>query len=328
MTVQIAIIGMDQIGASFGLALAVQKDRLQRVGFDKEIKIARQAQKLGAVDKVETSIARAVRGAELVLLCLPLDQLKQTFSVIAPELKQGCVVMETGMAKEASIGWAAELLPACNFVGLTPTINPAYLQESEPGIEAAHADLFKGGLMGIVASPQTDPGAIKLASDLARLVGANPLFSDPMEIDGLMTTAFLLPQLAAAAMVDSTMDQPGWREARKMAGRAYARASEPIAQISEAGSLSAAALTNRKNVIRLINGLIASLDALRKDIDANDEASLTEYLERARLGRLHWWEERQTADWLAEGGSPIEMPEEPGVVGRIFGTGWKPKKKQ
>ena len=77
---------------------------------------------------------------------------------------------------------------------------------------------LKKGLIGIVSPPQTDSGAIKLAADLTRLVGADPLFADPVEVDGLMSATHLLPQLLAAALLNATIDQPGWREAQKLAG--------------------------------------------------------------------------------------------------------------
>ena len=47
MPVNIVIVGLGQIGASFGLALGEKKDLVQRAGYDQEIKIARQAEKLG-----------------------------------------------------------------------------------------------------------------------------------------------------------------------------------------------------------------------------------------------------------------------------------------
>jgi len=328
MTVQIAIIGMGQIGGSFGLALAEKKDLIHRIGHDREIKIARQAEKIGAVDRVELNLPKTVREAELILLCLPLHQIRETLQVIAPELKEGAVVMETGMAKEQVARWAAELLPSGRFyVGLTPVINPVYLHEVDSGIEAAHADLFKNGLMGIVAPPQTDSGAIKLAADLTRLVGSNPLFADPVEIDGLMSATHLLPQLLAAALLNATIDQPGWREARKVAGRAYAEATEPVVQLNETEGLGAAAILNRENMLRVLDGLMAALYAIRTDIDEQDEKLLDERLERARQGRLLWWMERQIGDWSQESAPKAQTPEVPGAIGRLFGLGRKPAKK-
>jgi prephenate dehydrogenase len=327
MTIQITIIGLGQIGASFGLALQSRQDQLKRVGHDRELSVARQAEKIKAIDRVEVNLHKAVSEADLVLLCLPVGQLHETMQLIAEDLKEGAVVMDTGPAKEMASTWAAELLPAGRYyIGLTPVINPSYLHTVESGIEAARPDLFQGGMMAIVAPHPAESAAIKLAADLTRLLGANPLFADPVEMDGLMSAAHLLPQLLAAAMLNATIDQPGWREARKVAGRAFAEASAPIAHLAnEPESLGAASILNRENMLRLLDSSIASLEAMRSDIDAGDETALNERLKRAQAGREIWWAERQTGNW-GDGAAEVAIPETPGVFGRMFGIGKKPKK--
>ncbi len=89
---------------------------------------------------------------------------------------------------------------------MTPTLNPAYLDETKLGIDAAHADLFKNSLMVITSPPGTDADALKLATDLAMLLGSIPFFADAYETDGLMAAVHLLPELVAAALVDATID--------------------------------------------------------------------------------------------------------------------------
>ncbi len=159
MTIQITIIGLGQIGASFGLALQSQQEQLKRVGHDKELSIARQAEKMKAVDRVEGNIHKAVRDADLVLLCLPVGQLQETMQLIAEDLKEGAVVMDTGPAKEMASAWAAELSRLARYyIGLTPVINPGYLHTTETGIDAARPDLFQGGTMAIVTPHQTEFG--------------------------------------------------------------------------------------------------------------------------------------------------------------------------
>ena len=326
MSIQITIVGLGQIGTSMGLALKGKTETLKRVGHDLDIKIARQAEKLGAVDKVAINLPNSVREAELVILSLPLDQMQETLRIIAPDLKEGAVVMDTGPVKEIVATWAGETLPAGRYyVGLTPVIKADYLHDIDSGIEAARADLFQGGLIAIVAPSRADSSAIKLAADLTRLLGATPLFADPMEVDGLMAATHLLPQLMAAALLNATVDQPGWREARKMAGRAYAEATAPMTVTSAAQALSALALLNRDNTLRVVDGAIAALYAMRKDIDQKDEISLNERLERARSGRLMWWEGRQSPVGPLDEIPAIPLPENPGVMGRLFGMGRKPK---
>ena len=75
MAIQITIVGLGQIGASMGLALANRPELLRRVGHDRDLKTARQAEKLGALDRVEMNLPKAVRGADLVVLSLPVDQI-------------------------------------------------------------------------------------------------------------------------------------------------------------------------------------------------------------------------------------------------------------
>jgi prephenate dehydrogenase len=330
MTVQIAIIGLGQIGASIGLALKDHKDLVQRIGHDLDPRIARQAQKMGAIDRADFNLPSAVSGADLVILSLPVDQIRETVQFIIQDLREGCVVMDTGPAKESVAAWMSELLPqGRHYVGLTPVLNPAYLWETDQGIDAARPDLFKTGLVAIVAPPGCDSGAIKLAADLTRLIGSSPLFADPLEVDGLMAATHLLPQLVAAALVNATVDQPGWREGRKMAGRAYAESTSAVMFTQDGRSLASAALLNRENTLRVLDSAIASLSALRNDIDQQDEPSLEDRLKRARVNREAWWKGRQKQEWANDGAvDHVDMPDAQSVFGRLLGIRKKPKSAQ
>jgi prephenate dehydrogenase len=160
MPIQITLIGLGQIGSSAGLALSKQSEQILRVGYDCEHKIAKRAKEIGAIDKAENNLRAAVEKANLVLLTLPMDQIRETLEIIAPELREGAVVMETGPVKEVVAAWAAELLPSGRYyVGLTPVLNPIYLHSIDSGIDAARADLFASGLVVIVSPPGTSSGA-------------------------------------------------------------------------------------------------------------------------------------------------------------------------
>lgn len=320
MGVQITIIGLGQIGTSIGLALAEHQQLVHRVGHDKDFSTAQRAKKVGAVDKVALNLISSVEKADLVLLALPMDQVRQTLELIARELKEGAVVMDTSPVKEVVSSWATELLPRERYyVGLTPVINPAYLLEAEVGMGAARADMFRDGLIAIVSPQGTPSEAIKLAADLTRLLGANPFFADPLEMDGVMAATHILPQLMAAALLNATVDQPGWREAGKVAGRAYTEATNSIFMSNEVGTLQASALLNRENVLRVIDGVLASLQSIRNDISDEDAEALQERLSRARRGREEWWKHRLTSRWPEEETHHIEAPTASDVFGRLLG---------
>jgi prephenate dehydrogenase len=327
MTIQISVIGLGQIGASIGLALKNHAEIVRRTGFDRDPEIARQAENQGAFDRITNSLVQAIREADLVILALPMDQIRETLQVVAMNLKTGAVVMDTGPVKETVATWAKELLPKERYyIGLTPVINPTYLHTAESGLEAARADLFQGGMMAIVTPSNASPEAVKLAADLTRILGATALFIDPLEIDSLMAATHLLPQIIAAALTNATADQPGWREGRKVAGRAYAEATGPIAHLSEPNSLRTAVLLNRENVLRQLDSVIAALQTLRADIDSEEVEALETRLTRARQSRERWIIERQTAEW----GSPdktvvTEIPRSKDIFSRLIGIRRKEK---
>ena len=327
-TIQITIIGLGQIGASVGLALSGKTELLRRVGFDYNLKTAKQAEKIGAIDASEGNLSRAVQGADLVLLALPEDQVHEILEIIASDLRENAVVMDTSALKESVANWAKELIPEnTHYIGLTPTINPVYLHETGSGIEAARADLFQKGLIAIVTSPRANSEAVKLAVDLVALLGAKPLFADPVEVDGLMTGAHLLPHLVAAALINATVDEPGWREARKLAGKAYAEVTAPLDSAEVVKSLKTSILLNRENVLRMLDNAITALSAIRKDIDELNEAALETWLEYAHENRKRWWKERQAGDWIEDGNPTVDTPEIPSMFSRMFGIGRKPKPK-
>lgn len=327
MSIQITIIGMGQIGTSIGLALATHKDLVYRVGHDKNIGIANHAKKIGAVERVDINLPNAVEQARLVVLALPLDQVRETLQVIAPCLQEEAVVMDTTPVKESVAGWAKELLPEKRYyVGLVPVLNPDLLQSHETGTDAAHADLFKGGMMGIISPPGVPSEAIKLATDLSRLLGAEHLFVDLVEADSLMASTHILPQLIATALVNVTIDQPGWREARKVAGRSYAEVTGPGAQFEEPAALASEALSSRQHITRLLDSLIATLSQMRNEIRDGKDDQLLQRLARARQGRELWWKQRQRGDWaFEESAPPMEIPTAKEVLGRLIGMGRKPK---
>lgn len=330
MTVRMTIIGLGQIGASIGLALKENQEMIYRVGHDLDRGVARKAKKMGAVDKVMGNLPSSVRESDIVLLALPMDQIKETIEIISQDLKDDAVLMDTGPVKKVMASWTGELLPdKCHYVGLTPVINPDYLDEIVSGIDAARSDLFINGLVAITAPPNTDSNAIKLASDLIHLLGADSLFADPLEVDGLMATTHILPQLMASALINATVDQPGWREGRKIAGRAYAEMTGPITHLSDSGTLGQSALLNRENVVRVLDTLTTTLQSLRNDIDNQDREALESNLEHAHKGRQQWWQERWKADWIGEEiTSGVKPSLSSDIFRRLIGFGRRPKKEK
>jgi len=297
MSVQITIIGLGQVGSSIGLALAGQAN-IKRVGHDSNYATGRLAQKMGAVDEFKINLPSSVSGANVVILSLPLGEIRETLGYIAQDLQEGTVVLDTAPAKATVAAWFNELIPQGRYyVGLTPAIGAAYLHGVDLGLQSARADLFAKGIFVVNAPPGTPGEAVNLATDLVTLLGAQAMISDSIEADGLLASTHILPQLISAALLDATIDQPGWAEARKVAARPYATVTSAAAYHDEAKSLSEAALVNRENTVRVLDSYMASLQKLRDQIQQGDDKSVAEFLEDAVKAHDRWLAERTRADW-------------------------------
>jgi prephenate dehydrogenase len=131
---------------------------------------------------------------------------------------------------------------------------------------------------------------------------------DTAEADGIYSGMHILPQFVSAALLDMTVDQPGWQEARKLAGRPYASVTAGAAYHDDVPSLAEMALENRENVVRLLNAYITSLINLRDEIDDNDREAVLTRLTGAWKGRVRWLDERVAGEWLKGEAQQIDAP--------------------
>lgn len=309
MSVQITIVGLGQIGSSIGLALKARNLDVRLMGHDKDPETAKEAQKLGAVDDIKYNLPASVREAKIIILALPFSGIRETLEIMGPDLQEGTLILDTAPSKATIAAWAQELLlPGRFYIGLTPAINPEYLHGTEFGVKAARADLFDKGLMVVNAPMGTPENVFNLAMELVTLFGAVPLLMDTAEADGVFAAIHMLPQLASSALLDATVNKPGWLEARKLAGRPYASVTSGSAFHDDVVSLRDSVLENRENVVRLLNAYISALLQLRNAIEDNDRMALSEQLESAVTGRMRWFEERLAADWLQGEGQQMDIP--------------------
>lgn len=308
---RITIIGLGLVGRSIGLALGEAEAASVIVGHDRDRVTSNEAKKLGAVDKVHWNLISACEEADLVILAIPLDGIKETLEVIGPQLRPGCVVMDTAAVKEQVMAWAAESLPeGRHFVGTNPILGGS--APGLHGVESARADLFQNGLFCIVPSPAASPEAVKLISDLVEILDAKCLFLDAAEHDGLVAAVGQLPGLVSLALLETAVHQPAWRELRKVAGPAFEAGTRL------AGSQPADAyISNRENVLRWLDVLAASLAAMREVVAEGDEAALDQRLEQVWHERQQWLADRKIGDWT-EGPRP-EMPSRQGLLDSFFG---------
>lgn len=304
MAVQITIIGLGQMGASIGLSLAAHKEKVFTIGHDKDYGVEQRAKKLGAVEETSHNLPSAVENADLVILAIPVHQIRDTLGYIADDLKKDAVVVELSPVKKEVATWMKELLPEhCHYVGLVPAIASAYLDLKETGLDSAKPDLFSKSVFLLSAPTGSAGEAVKLISDLVGLLGGTTILTDFVESDGLIATSNLLPQLISASLLNATVNQSGWEDIRKIASREFYFASSAL---EDAESLSTLVLQNRENTISALDKMIHALLKLRDELENKEEDSFKKNLQSAEQGWTNWLNERTKGDWLGLPSQPVE----------------------
>jgi prephenate dehydrogenase len=325
MTIQLTIIGLGQIGSSAGMALGKYKGDLVRIGHDKSREAVSFALEHDAVDKTALTLSGAVKDADIVLLALPLQEILPIVEHIAQDLKEGVLVLDTAPLKSPLIHQIEKLLPeSAQYVSITPVIKAEYLDEISHGYETAHEDLFAGSLMGLIVSQAADEKAVNMAANLIQLLGASPYFIDALEMDGLMSTTHLMPQLLAAVMLDISQNAPGWREARKFAGKHFSQMTNSFGKDEMDGELAMWLELNPDNTIRLIDDLISALENLREKASSPNREELVDSFGKLQQNRDIWLDERADSPWIAAEKNPL--PERRGLLSQLLGfRSFKPR---
>jgi len=316
MTVTIALLGLNRLSASLGLALR-PREGLKLVGFDRDNDVARVAQSRGLVHTAEWNLISAVGNADLVLLAGRLEDQREWLKAMGAELREEAVVVTLAPVLNAPLAWAAEFLPARrHFIAAHPILNPAVLFDGSAGLDAARADLFEKGLFALAPAPNCAPEALKLLSDLAALLNAQPYFVDPAEHDGVKAGVEAVPTLLAAALLQAATASPGWGELRKAADRGFANASLALTDADPS-----VLILNRENTLRYLDAALAHLQALREHVAQDNASLLSQLLTDANERRAKWLAERMKGEWDAPAKSNMELPSFGETLGRMLTGG-------
>jgi prephenate dehydrogenase len=270
---RITVIGTGLIGTSIGLALARRTPRdYELAGYDIDGKRARAAKNLGAFDVAADSSAAAVAGAGIVVVAVPVSDVREVFTAIAPHLTPGAIVTDTASTKGEVMAWAAESLgAAAHFVGGHPMAG-----KERSGPEAAAADLFEGATWAVIPSATAAEEAVHTITGMAQSVGARPAFFDAAEHDQLAAAVSHLPIAISVALFRLLRDSPAWSDASLLAGPAF-RDLTRLAS-GDPGMSVDIMMTNREAVLHWLRRFQGALADFAEVVERGGEEMLSMFV--------------------------------------------------
>jgi len=259
---RVGIAGLGLMGGSLALALRGRCRKL--LAFDRDPAVVASALRRKIVDAASSDPRAVLPQADLVVLAAPVQAILALIAAL-PDLHPGSpVVLDLGSTK-ARICRALDGLPA----RFDPLGGHPMCGKERSGLDNAEADLFQDAAFAFTPLTRTSSRARRLAVELARVVGARPVWVEPQDHDRWAACTSHLPYLVAHALVAATPEQ-----AAPLAGPGFLSTTRLAA---EASSMMLEVLRdNRENVLASLQGFKAQLAALEEHLAYGDYAVLAE----------------------------------------------------
>jgi cyclohexadieny/prephenate dehydrogenase len=199
---RITLIGIGLIGSS------IARD-IKALGLAGELVIStrseatlKRAEELALGDRYETSAAEAVKGADLIIVSVPVGSSGMVAEQIAPSLKPGTILTDVGSTKASVIAQMAPHVP--QGVHFIPGHPLAGTEKSGP--DAGFAGLFKGRWCIFTPLPDTDAAALEKLKDFWIALGSRVDEMDPQHHDKVLAIVSHLPHIIAYNIVGTADD--------------------------------------------------------------------------------------------------------------------------
>lgn len=279
---RIVIVGVGLIGGSFALALKRAGRVREVIGVGRQAKNLQQALALGVIDQAQP-LEQAVKGADLILLAVPVAQTEAVLSVIAPQLEPHTLITDGGSTKQDVISAARRALGS-KFVQFVPAHPIAGSDQS--GATAAFAELYQDRHLILCPESDTPQAALQTVRTAWQACGAKITEMSAAQHDAVFAIASHLPHLLAFSYMNLVLQSPQREPALKLAGSGF----RDFTRIAGANPEMWAdiACANKAALGKDLQHFQALLQQLQQSIEGEDKAVLQAFFTEASQARQQW----------------------------------------
>ena len=277
---KLTIIGVGLIGGSLARALRESGYVGEVTGYGRSVGNLQQAVELGVIDRVEVSLADAVRDADMIVLALPVGCVGEILEQLAPVLAEHAVVTDVGSVK-GSVVAAARAALNTRFAHFVPGHPLAGTEQS--GVAASQADLFNQRRVILTPEPETDPAALNGVRAMWEAAGAQVATLTAADHDRILAASSHLPHMLAYCLMDLVVRHDDHRAILECAATGF-RDSTRIAG-SDPVMWRDICLANRDALAAVLRQYQDDLEALTAAIEKGDGPWLLETFTRAKHTR-------------------------------------------
>ena len=271
-----ALIGTGLIGGSLGIALRERRLVESIAGYDRDRRSLEAALKKGAVDEAAGTPAKAARGADLIILAVPVLSTVELLREILPAVWEGAVITDVGSTKSWIMEETAGLMPpSVHFIGGHPMAG-----SEDSGIMAADAAMLENAIYVLTPAPGCPAPILDNLEKMLRETGAQTLILDPDTHDRVVAAVSHLPQVVAAALVQSVAGTENKELIQTLAAGGF-RDSTRIA-LSNPGLWRDICLSNSRALSKALSSFRDSIDSIKKYLAEGNAEAIEEFFREGR----------------------------------------------
>ncbi len=280
---RLCVIGVGLIGGSLVAALRERQEVGEVVGYSRRSETLDTAKYLGLIDRGETDLARAIEGADMVVIAIPMGQYRGLFQKLAPIWPARAIVTDCGSTKasvHADLEAVMGQVPA-NFVAGHPV---AGTEKSGPA--AAFPELYRHRRVILTPHLNAQTEAVQAVQAMWECVGAAVSLMQDCHHDEILALTSHLPHVIAYQLIGTLAEAGNEREV-------FAYAAGGLRDLTRIASSDPdmwrdIVSANRAAVTAALDRYIADLGRVRDEINAGDTDALHERFSRARNTRENW----------------------------------------
>ncbi|WP_180128775.1 MULTISPECIES: bifunctional prephenate dehydrogenase/3-phosphoshikimate 1-carboxyvinyltransferase [unclassified Acinetobacter] len=281
---KVAFIGLGLIGSSLARVMIAEGLAKEIVASTRSQKTLEDAKALGLIQQGYSDPAEAVKGADLVVLALPVRATQKVLEAIKPYLSEQTIITDVGSTKgnvvDAAKAVYGEQLPA-GFVPGHP-IAGAELT----GVHAGKVDLFANHKVILTPLLSSADWAVEKLIKLWQAAKAEVICMDVEKHDEVLAHTSHLPHLMAFNLVEQLANREDNLDIFRYAAGGFRDFSRIAA--SDPHMWHDIFFANKKAILNAVDGFEKQLAILRKLIEDENSQALMGLLGHAQAARQHF----------------------------------------
>lgn len=303
-------IGLGLIGGSIARGLREKYPDCVITAYDIEPASVEEAKKDGVVTICAYEIDRVFSACDLIFLCAPVSSNNENLLSLRKFLREDAILTDVGSVKSDIYHHIKMAGLERQFIGGHPMAG-----SERTGYRNSKAMLLENAYYILTPTEKTPQEKTDFMEKLVGSLGAIPLILSIGEHDYVTAGISHLPHVISASLVNLVRDRDNADGTMKLIA---AGGFKDITRISSSSPVmwEHICMTNRDNILFLLDSYMESLQNIRKRIDAQDAQGTYDFFESARSYR---------ESFTDVSGGPIkksyvfyvDIPDEPGALATI-----------